>query len=556
MDVKCDKCQARYRIDDARVGAAGLTMRCGKCGNTFKVTKGGATQSVGAAGGSAPPPAGKPAPAAPAAPAGPSPENSTMMFAAPVIPPAKAAPTKPPPLAGKPAPAAAKPAPRAMADDAAGSTMMFNAPPIAPPSKPAPPAAKPLPESDAGSTMMFAAAPIVAAKTDASKAAKAAAAKAPPQPAQDAAGATMMFAAAPQPVQPAKGRPAPVALPDMLTEPGAPPAEEEPARTEAPRDDEPEEQQQAEAEPAPEPIQPRRPSSPIAPMAREQPVDDDGIVAEGAEHTQDAPLVPRQKKFPVVPVAIAAALVVVILIALFAMKRFGKQLPTPDAVEQMAQAHAAALKDTPADYAVAEGQAKGALQLNERAFFPIGWAELAEIEVGWADALRESNGSASEVKGRLNAALNAINAGLKQDAQNADLMIAQADYYRSTGSPSYSKAIKRAQSLAASDARVAFVQGMAAAAEDDGAEKALPFLKPAAAALGSSARVHYRYALALAAAKQDEAAAAELAAALKISPAHERAKKLLDEQKAKGGSAAPAQEAPPPADPKGAKKGK
>ena len=39
MDVRCDKCQARYRIDDARVGPQGLTMRCGKCGNTFKVTK-------------------------------------------------------------------------------------------------------------------------------------------------------------------------------------------------------------------------------------------------------------------------------------------------------------------------------------------------------------------------------------------------------------------------------------------------------------------------------------------------------------------------------------
>ena len=39
MEVRCDKCQARYRVDDARVGPQGLTMRCGKCKNTFKVTR-------------------------------------------------------------------------------------------------------------------------------------------------------------------------------------------------------------------------------------------------------------------------------------------------------------------------------------------------------------------------------------------------------------------------------------------------------------------------------------------------------------------------------------
>ena len=39
MEVRCDKCQARYRVDDARVGPQGLTMRCGKCQNTFKVTR-------------------------------------------------------------------------------------------------------------------------------------------------------------------------------------------------------------------------------------------------------------------------------------------------------------------------------------------------------------------------------------------------------------------------------------------------------------------------------------------------------------------------------------
>ena len=29
MEVRCEKCQARYRVDDARIGPQGLTMRCG-----------------------------------------------------------------------------------------------------------------------------------------------------------------------------------------------------------------------------------------------------------------------------------------------------------------------------------------------------------------------------------------------------------------------------------------------------------------------------------------------------------------------------------------------
>ncbi|GAC1337735.1 MAG: hypothetical protein NVSMB23_04590 [Myxococcales bacterium] len=35
MFVRCDQCQARYRIDDARVGPGGLTLRCGKCRHLF-----------------------------------------------------------------------------------------------------------------------------------------------------------------------------------------------------------------------------------------------------------------------------------------------------------------------------------------------------------------------------------------------------------------------------------------------------------------------------------------------------------------------------------------
>ena len=39
MEVRCDKCQARYKVDDARIGPQGLTMRCGKCQNTMSIAE-------------------------------------------------------------------------------------------------------------------------------------------------------------------------------------------------------------------------------------------------------------------------------------------------------------------------------------------------------------------------------------------------------------------------------------------------------------------------------------------------------------------------------------
>src|ERR1700674_5698266 len=101
MEVRCEKCQARYRVDDARIGPQGLTMRCGKCQNTFKVVR--------AAPASPEPPAArvKPPPAAPGrSPAG----QTTMMFAAPTASSAPAVKPAPPP-APPAQPPAAKPAP-------------------------------------------------------------------------------------------------------------------------------------------------------------------------------------------------------------------------------------------------------------------------------------------------------------------------------------------------------------------------------------------------------------------------------------------------------------
>lgn len=72
MDVRCDRCQTRYRVDDARIGPRGATLRCGKCENTFKVFR---PASANGAPGTAPlqvtmpflAPAGEPTPKAPPA---------------------------------------------------------------------------------------------------------------------------------------------------------------------------------------------------------------------------------------------------------------------------------------------------------------------------------------------------------------------------------------------------------------------------------------------------------------------------------------------------------
>jgi predicted Zn finger-like uncharacterized protein len=39
MDVRCEKCLTVYELDDAKVGDAGLTVKCQDCGNLFKVRR-------------------------------------------------------------------------------------------------------------------------------------------------------------------------------------------------------------------------------------------------------------------------------------------------------------------------------------------------------------------------------------------------------------------------------------------------------------------------------------------------------------------------------------
>src|SRR4051812_7255625 len=39
MDVRCDKCGSEYELDDNRVTATGVSVKCTSCGHVFRVTK-------------------------------------------------------------------------------------------------------------------------------------------------------------------------------------------------------------------------------------------------------------------------------------------------------------------------------------------------------------------------------------------------------------------------------------------------------------------------------------------------------------------------------------
>jgi predicted Zn finger-like uncharacterized protein len=56
MDVRCERCKAEYKLDDARIPAGGASVRCSACGNVFRVGRpdgGAAVEEGGAAGGAA-----------------------------------------------------------------------------------------------------------------------------------------------------------------------------------------------------------------------------------------------------------------------------------------------------------------------------------------------------------------------------------------------------------------------------------------------------------------------------------------------------------------------
>ena len=41
MDVRCEKCDTTYELDDSRVTDAGVNVRCSNCGNLFRVRRRG-----------------------------------------------------------------------------------------------------------------------------------------------------------------------------------------------------------------------------------------------------------------------------------------------------------------------------------------------------------------------------------------------------------------------------------------------------------------------------------------------------------------------------------
>ncbi len=145
MLVSCPSCQAKYNIDDARIPASGLKLKCPKCTTVFPV-QGGAggggdvpLPGAGApAGGGAPgavplpgnaPPAGPP-PGAAAPPSGAVPLPGNAPPAGP--PPGAAAP----PSGGVPLPGGAPPAgppPGAAAPPSGGVPLPGGAPPAGPP---------------------------------------------------------------------------------------------------------------------------------------------------------------------------------------------------------------------------------------------------------------------------------------------------------------------------------------------------------------------------------------------------------------------------------------
>lgn len=469
MEVRCDKCQARYRVDDNRIGPQGLTMRCGKCQNTFRVTRSPSPQAPAAA---------------PEAPASPAPAKAptgqtTMIFAAPSV-----APKQPPK-----APAVAAPPPAG--DEAAGRTMMFPSAPAPVRNSPSPP--KQEPEPPPTGTIVFsqpAARPSPAKPGAATK---------PPAADGDAARSTMIFGAAPAPQK--VPEPPPQKAPEPAPPPPAPPEQAQP--------------------------------SPAEEEVAEAPEDEEGKEAK----RKPGPFDKAPPRGLLIGVAAGLALLLVIGGSLVAYRKLARHPPPPAAVEMLASAQADADLDTLASLASADTKARDALDVGARARFPEATATLARIGIQWADALNEeatriADGNAAdprvaqlqeEARGKLKSAFELLSPAVKANKESKDLQLALADYYRAQRAPSsmnrYLKGLK-------DEPRAALIQGMAFLEADEGAERAIPSLKAAAAAEPRSARVHFRLALAYASARDEANARAEVEESLRLSPQHERAQAL------------------------------
>ena len=570
MDVRCDKCQARYRIDDARVGPNGLAMRCGKCGNTFKVTK---ESAAAAAAASAPPPAvSKPAPAAGRpAPAPAENVNATMVFGQA-------------PVAARPAP---KPAP---VGDGAGSTMMFGQSPQA--TKPAPKPAPRAAESDAGSTMVFGSAPVLP-KPAPTAMPKATSSAGRPAPMADGAGSTMMFGQSPlaaKPPPPPAPKPPPPAPPTpahaaesngpVQVESHSAPTEDEASLS----DDEVPTSASQQAVPRAPKVQisaepgsaagheeltapGKKPASLSKPSASEPVVAkpgekvgegefDDSLQTDEPQEEATAPESALNKGPPkkvIIGVVAGVAALLLLLVGVVVVKKMGPKPPPEAAVQALDEGRKLLEKDSVAVFPGALETTLAAIAAAPKSPFGEAHGVHAEIELAWSDALTDlasqledkaqkadddkkkadltaaSEKAKVDAKAHLKAALEATQLGYKADPKSPDVAVALANYYRATRSNSnLTKQLKKATELKADEGKLALVEGLRLLAEDDGAEKALPKLKAALAAAPGSARIQYRIAQALTAMKNDAEALKALAETLKLSPSHERAKGALE----------------------------
>src|SRR5438445_5085455 len=311
------------------------------------------------------------------------------------------------------------------------------------------PAAKPMtkPTDDAGATMGVGASPALAQKP-----AQPAAPKPPGK--EEAVGTTMLYGQSPSAgtsSKPGTAAPPPPAAPPA--EPGAPEERAEPAQAR------PGEQLQGDA-------------------VEEGAITGESEAPDASAHGRAGP--PRA-----VVIGVAAALGALVLFAggVVAYKKLIHPPPPQGAVEALGQALAAADKDTRASLTEAETQANVAIQAAPKSRFPQAYAELAEVQVAWADALNdqayflgekalrepdekkksdaEAKASAmqDQAKARLKTAFEAAAAGNKRDPKSPEIALALADYYRAARARSnWNGELRRAAALEADEARLAVVQ--------------------------------------------------------------------------------------------------
>jgi hypothetical protein len=252
-----------------------------------------------------------------------------------------------------------------------------------------------------------------------------------------------------------------------------------------------------------------------------------------------------------VGVAAAIALVVVAGGIAFIAKTWLHRAPPAAAVEALSEARDFAAKDTMTSLVQAESRARAAAELAPKGY-AAALAQLAIIRVAQVDAFYDESLLAGERarsemddrkralaevlasdlqergKARLKLAFEAAAAANRLDAKSAEVALALADYYRASRShTNLARELKRAETLGAPPARLAFVQGADLLA-DDNPGAAVDKLKVAASASPQGARERFRLAMALVSAQKQSEAFRELQEILRLSPEHERAKAMME----------------------------